>query len=159
MESTTPPPSGVTPNIRGFRDLHLLGEGAMGDVYRAERIDAVPGSPAYVALKVLNKARIIQDLGGYSEADRERILRGVVARFRAEHEAGSNVCHPGILAYYKTDSLHSDEGHEFFAMEYAPGVTLDKHVAAKYPLDATDQRNLRSKRHPPRRQTRQHPYR
>jgi eukaryotic-like serine/threonine-protein kinase len=89
--------------ISHYRVLEKLGEGGMGEVYKARetRLDRL------VALKVLPPGTV---------ANPERKLR-----FVQEARAASSLNHPGIITIYDIDT---SEGETFIAMELVQGKTL-----------------------------------
>jgi serine/threonine protein kinase len=98
-------------SIGGFRIIGKLGEGGMGTVWEAEQ--AQP--KRRVALKVMRRDHIIDELHA--------------KMFRREAESLARLRHPNIAAIY--ESGHTDDGHDFFAMELVPGVTLDVWLASR----------------------------
>jgi serine/threonine-protein kinase len=84
----------------------LVGEGGMGVVYRAVRVDL----GGEVAIKVLRDA-------GLSPA-RQR-------RFRAEQRLLARLSHPSIAALHHADVL--PDGTPWFAMEYVEGLSITEH--------------------------------
>src|SRR5262245_13717871 len=91
----------------------LLGQGGMGIVYRArhtmmDRTAAVKLLPATVK--------------GNTQS---------VQRFLREVKAAAQLEHPSIVQAYDAGSLN---GRYFLAMEYVPGVTLDKLIKQRGPL-------------------------
>ena len=88
----------------------LLGEGGMGQVYKAR--DTRLGRT--VAIKVLPHDRA---------ADLER-----KKRFLQEARAASSLNHPNIVTLH---DIASHEGIDYLVMEYVPGQSLDKLIAAK----------------------------
>src|SRR5262245_560661 len=107
------PPDHPPPAIAGYEVLEELGRGGMGVVYRARQ--TVPGR--VVALKVILNERL-----GHPEA---------VARFRREAQAAARLAHPNVVAVYESDR---DGDVHFLAMEYVPGVTLQRLVERSGPL-------------------------
>ncbi len=98
----------------GKFELHeLIGEGAMGAVWRA--YDSV--IRRYVALKLLSRA-------GRSADARERFLR--------EARAAGALQHPNIVTIY--DLGESDDGQLFIAMELVDGRDLSALIALSEPL-------------------------
>jgi serine/threonine-protein kinase len=89
-----------------YRILELIGEGAMGAVYRAERPDGPP-----VAIKVLH-----EELGDQAEL-RERFEREARALFALEH--------PHVLAVHDFGIVN---GMPYLAMELLHGSPLDAMV-------------------------------
>ncbi len=98
--------------ISHYRILEKLGEGGMGEVYRAEDTTL----KREVAIKVLPE-RFTQDT--------ERL-----ARFQREAQLLASLNHPNIAAIHSFE--HSDEVH-FLAMELVEGETLAQRLA-KGPL-------------------------
>lgn len=91
----------------GYRILERLGEGGMGLVYLAEQ---PPPLRRRIALKVLR-----DELQGTQ----------ALARFLAERQTLALMNHPNIAAVY--DVGQTPEGRPYFAMEYVPGLALDRH--------------------------------
>jgi eukaryotic-like serine/threonine-protein kinase len=91
-----------------YRIKQALGEGGMGVVYLAERIDL--GS--LVAIKLLRDAWL-------SPARRER--------FASEQRTLAQLNHPSIARLYDADTL--DDGTPWFVMEYVEGVPLTDYCA------------------------------
>jgi len=91
-----------------YRIKHALGEGGMGVVYLAERIDL--GS--LVAIKILRDAWL-------SPARRER--------FASEQRTLAQLNHPSIARLYDADTL--DDGTPWFVMEYVEGVPLTEYCS------------------------------
>src|SRR5207253_10746303 len=97
----------------GKFELHeLIGEGAMGEVWRA--YDSV--IRRYVALKLLSRA-------GRSADARERLLR--------EARAAGALQHPNIVTIY---DLGEADGQLFIAMELVDGRDLSTLIALREPL-------------------------
>ncbi|HVH08284.1 MAG TPA: serine/threonine-protein kinase [Gemmatimonadales bacterium] len=97
----------------GKFELHeLIGEGAMGAVWRA--YDSV--IRRYVALKLLARA-------SHSPDARERLLR--------EARAAGALQHPNIVTLY---DLGEADGHVFIAMELVAGRDLSNLIALNEPL-------------------------
>jgi serine/threonine-protein kinase len=93
-----------------YRIQRVLGEGGMGVVYLAERLDL--GNQ--VAIKLLRDAWL-------SPARRERFLN--------EQRTLAQLNHPSIARLYDADSL--SDGTPWFAMEYVEGVPLTEYCAAR----------------------------
>jgi len=91
-----------------YRLKEALGEGGMGVVYLAERIDL--GS--LVAIKILRDAWL-------SPARRER--------FASEQRTLAQLNHPSIARLYDADTL--DDGTPWFVMEYVEGVPLTEYCS------------------------------
>jgi tetratricopeptide (TPR) repeat protein/tRNA A-37 threonylcarbamoyl transferase component Bud32 len=98
-------------SIGGFRIIGKLGEGGMGTVWEAEQ--AQP--KRRVALKVMRRDHIVDELHA--------------KMFRREAESLARLRHPNIAAIY--ESGHTEDGHDFFAMELVLGVTLDVWLAGR----------------------------
>ena len=95
--------SATLPNIRGYRILHSLGEGGMGQVFLAQDETL----ERRVAIKV-----IAQGLAGEGAA-RSRFLR--------EARAMAGVEHANVVRIY---AFGEAEGHLYIVMEYVEGETL-----------------------------------
>ena len=100
--------SRATENLIGecfghFRLIEFVGEGGMGVVYRAERID---GISQVVAIKL-----IANELG---ERGRERFLRETQLLARLEHPAIARLIDAGVEA-----------GRAWIALEFVPGRPID----------------------------------
>ncbi len=89
-----------------YRLLERLGEGGMGEVYRAERVEDFS---QIVAVKLL-----VRGLGD------QEILR----RFHTERQVLASLQHPNIVRLL--DAGVSTEGVPYIAMEYVEGVPLDR---------------------------------
>jgi serine/threonine-protein kinase len=103
--SPTPPPAAT---IGKYQILHLVGEGAMGAVYRA--LDPVLQRP--VAIKVMSDA-----------VSREQELR---ERFLREAQAAGSLQHPNVVTIYDFGEV---EGHLYIAMEFLDGEDLEALLA------------------------------
>ena len=95
-------------NLSHYKVTDKLGEGGMGEVYKAE--DSQLGRE--VAIKVLPEA--------FTE-DPERL-----ARFEREARVLAALDHPNIAAIY---GLEEAEGRKLLVMQLAPGETLQEHIA------------------------------
>lgn len=82
----------------------LLGQGGMGQVYKADQLEPVRRE---VAIKLVSTDRVDADL---------------LIRFDAERQALARMSHPSIAQVYGAGK--SDGGRPYFVMEYAPGPTL-----------------------------------
>ena len=101
------------PDIGKYRIVELVGEGAMGVVYRA--LDTVLHRT--VAIKVMNDA-----------IARQEELR---QRFLHEAQAAASLQHPNVVSIY---DLGEVEGHLFIAMEFVQGVDLEHMIAQPEPI-------------------------
>jgi serine/threonine protein kinase len=117
-----PPPSAAPPpattasrpmpaSIGGYRILGLLGQGGMGVVWEAEQ----QHPRRLVALKVMRQGHYVDDLHA--------------RMFHREAEILGRLKHPNIAAIY--ESGHTEDGHDFFAMELVRGSTLGEWLAAR----------------------------
>ncbi|MFL5633309.1 MAG: serine/threonine-protein kinase, partial [Gemmatimonadaceae bacterium] len=99
--------------IGKYRIVELVGEGAMGVVYRA--VDTVLDRT--VAIKVMNEA-----------IARQEDLR---KRFLHEAQAAGSLQHPNVVCIY---DLGEVDGHLFIAMEFVHGVDLERLIEMGEPL-------------------------
>ena len=93
------------PDIGKYKIIELVGEGAMGVVYRGR--DTVLDRS--VAIKVMNEAIARQD-------DLRR-------RFLHEAQAAASLQHPNVVTIF---DLGDVDGHLFIAMEFVEGIDLEK---------------------------------
>ena len=100
-------------SIGKYRIIELIGEGAMGVVYRA--ID--PILERTVAIKVMNDS-----------IARQADLR---KRFLHEAQAAGSLQHPNVVCIY---DLGEADGHLFIAMEFVQGVDLEHLIESGQPL-------------------------
>lgn len=100
------PETALPPSIGRYRVEALLGQGAMGVVYRGHD----PAIDRPVALKLIRA-----DLLGSRDAAE------FVARFRREAQAAGRCHHPNIVAVY---DYAEHEGNPFIAMEFVEGEAL-----------------------------------
>lgn len=103
--------------IGPYRVDAVLGQGAMGAVYRAH--DAQIGRP--VALKTMALSREFD--GEFLEEARSRFLR--------EAKAAGRLQHPGIVTVY---GAGEEQGVAYIAMEYLPGSDLAARAVAGHLL-------------------------
>lgn len=96
-----------------YRILDLVGEGAMGVVYRG--VDTVLNRT--VALKVMSDA-----------VARQQDLRD---RFLREAQAAGSLQHPNVVTIFDFGEV---DGHLYIAMEYVEGIDLERLLAAHEPL-------------------------
>jgi serine/threonine-protein kinase len=97
-----------------YRLLETLGEGGMGQVFKArhQRLNRL------VALKVIRPERLLQN----PEATR---------RFEREARSAAQLQHPNIVIIYDADKVNDTH---FIAMEYVDGVDLARLVKENGPL-------------------------
>jgi serine/threonine protein kinase len=103
--------------IGKYRVDSVLGEGAMGVVYKA--FD--PHIERVVALKTIRK----ELLRGHQKMD-------LVARFRNEAQASGRLTHPNIVAVY---DYGETEDAAFIAMEFVEGTPLNALLVPDQPTD------------------------
>src|SRR5712671_5147401 len=103
----------VFSSIGKYRILELVGEGAMGVVYRAQ--DSVLDRA--VAIKVMNDSIARQD--------------DLRKRFLHEAQAAGSLQHPNVVCIY---DLGEADGHLFIAMEFVQGVDLEHLIESGKPL-------------------------
>jgi serine/threonine protein kinase/tetratricopeptide (TPR) repeat protein len=101
---TLDPASQPTLTIGAYRLLQCVGEGGMGQVWRAEQLAPVRRQ---VALKVLKAGM-----------DTEHVM----ARFEAERQALAVMNHPAIAKVL--DAGATPEGRPYFVLEYVPGEAI-----------------------------------
>jgi serine/threonine protein kinase len=100
-------------DIGKYHIIELVGEGAMGVVYKAQ--DSVLDRT--VAIKVMNES-----------IARQEDLR---KRFLHEAQAAGSLQHPNVVCIY---DLGEVEGHLFIAMEFVHGVDLERLIELGEPL-------------------------
>ncbi len=99
-----------------YRILREIGRGGMGIVYEAEQLSLA----RRVAIKVLPR--------GYFNNPEQR------ERFQREAQIAGRLHHTNIVPVH---GIGSDEGHDFFVMQFIDGVSLDEFIAVS---NATDKR-------------------
>lgn len=99
----------------------VLGEGAMGVVYKAYD----PGIGRQVAIKTV-RSELLNDPFDAAPATAEA-ADGMAARFRNEARAVGRISHPGIVSIYE---YGEDAGVAFIAMEFVEGQTLAQLLAS-----------------------------
>src|SRR5260221_12733617 len=114
--SGTPVPAWLGKRVGRFKLLGLLGQGAMGRVFRAE--DTV--LQRYAALKVLPKTI----KSGNETIAVERLLR--------EARAAATLEHPNVVTVYE---VNESAGVHYIAMELVEGGTLYDLVKSTGPLE------------------------
>lgn len=97
-----------------YRVLEILGEGAMGEVYRATQVQM--GRDC--AVKVMRPSDIS--------------AAGGVQRFRREATAAARIAHPSVAAVY--DFGEAADGRYFLAMEFVEGRSLRRLLDERAPL-------------------------
>jgi len=104
-----------------YRIAEVLGEGAMGVVYKGYD----PGIRRTVALKTVRRQLLESTEHGLSMA----------ARFRNEAQAAGRLSHPGIVAVYD----YGEEGDvAYIAMEFVEGNSLAQYLANKVRFSDSD---------------------
>lgn len=112
-ETPTPPPAAPKPGDRlgAWCLAELLGEGGMGQVWRAERADGLYQGEA--AIKLLR-----EDLAS----------PGLAARFARERALLGRLTHPGIARLLDAGE---QGGRAFLVLEYVSGQTLSAHARSQ----------------------------
>src|SRR5262249_43663720 len=120
--SREPDPTLLGRQFGPYRIVSLLGQGGMGSVWLAERVDGL--FTRQVALKLIHAA-----LAG----------RVMTERFSREREILASLNHPNIARLF--DAGFADDGQPYLALEYIAGTPLktycDQHrltVAARLQL-------------------------
>jgi uncharacterized RDD family membrane protein YckC/tRNA A-37 threonylcarbamoyl transferase component Bud32 len=113
MTTTTEPTLAPGTRLAHYEIERVLGSGAMGTVYRAHDTSL----DRAVAVKVL-RSRLAED-------------PAVVERFVREARAAARVNHPNLTHIY---FVGSEQGRNYFAMEYVPGTTFEEEIAARGPM-------------------------
>ncbi|MFO0929278.1 MAG: serine/threonine-protein kinase [Gemmataceae bacterium] len=104
------------PSLERYEILEEIGQGGMGVVYKARHRD----TGQHVAVKLLRKER-------FHNAD-------LVSRFRREALASQRLQHPSIVRVIEAEL----EGNTpYLALEYVPGITLQRLVEEGGPLPLT----------------------
>jgi hypothetical protein len=106
LSSTAPPQPGD--RLGAWCLAELLGEGGMGQVWRAERADGLYQGEA--AIKLLRA---------------DRAGPGLAARFARERALLGRLAHPGIARMLDAGE---QDGRAYLVLEYVPGRTLSEHV-------------------------------
>jgi non-specific serine/threonine protein kinase/serine/threonine-protein kinase len=93
--------------IGPYQVVREIGEGGMGAVYLAERVDEFQQK---VALKLLH---------------REIASRAVISRFRHERQILAGLDHPNLARLL--DGGATEDGQPYFVMEYVEGAPIDQY--------------------------------
>src|SRR5262249_28163196 len=101
------------PAPRNYQLIRPLGEGGMGVVYLAERVEGEVKQ--VVALKLLNMMAMLNPM--------------VVSRFLSERQMLARLNHPNIARLVDAGALA--DGRPFLAMEYIDGLPLDVYCEAQ----------------------------
>ena len=109
--------------IAGYRILGQLGRGGTGVVWEAEQ----EHPRRRVALKVLRRDHLVDEYH--------------TRMFQREAETLARLKHPNIAAIY--ESGHTDDGHDYFAMELVQGETLDRWLEGRPETIDADELELR----------------
>ena len=96
--------------LNHYRIIEKLGEGAMGEIYKAEDVRL---RHRFVAIKILTH-RLLDD-------------EGAKTRIRKEAEAVGRLNHPNIATLHEFDWF---EDQPFICMEYIDGTTLQERISA-----------------------------
>ncbi len=109
--------------IPNYEITGKLGQGGMGVVYEANQ----KNPRRRVAIKVIRGGKLVDDTR--------------VRMFQREAQSLARLEHPCIAAIY--ESGRTDDGCHFFAMEYAPGMTLGKYLSRRAGKGALGAEELR----------------
>ena len=119
--ASSPPTGEARDQIGPYRLLQKVGEGGMGEVYKAEQTHPVR---RLVALKVIKAGMDTKQ---------------VVARFEAERQALAMMDHPAVAKVF--DAGSTPHGRPYFAMEYVKGVPVTEHCD-RYQLTTRERLDL-----------------
>ena len=112
-------------HVPGYRIIRLLGRGGMGVVWEAEQ----ERPRRRVALKVMRRDHLVDDVH--------------TRMFFREAETLARLKHPNIASIY--ESGHTDDGHDYFAMELVVGDTLDRWLRSRPAIIDSNELRLRLK--------------
>ncbi len=104
-----------------YRLVQLLGEGGMGEVWRAEQVHPLQ---RIVALKLIKTGMD---------------TRALVARFESERQALALMDHPNIAKVFEAGA--NAAGRPYFVMEYVPGLPITRY-SDKHRLSIKDRISL-----------------
>src|SRR5262249_23317439 len=112
--SAKPAGEAAWPTVPGYTILAKLGQGGMGQVFKAlqTRLDRV------VALKVIRQECLLHE-------------PKAAARFQREAQAAAQLNHPNIIIVYDFNQV---DDNYYIAMEYVEGIDLDQMVRDGGPL-------------------------
>ncbi len=111
----------ASPEPRRFGDYELLdklGQGGMGEVFRARQVSA----NRLVVLKIIRRDRL-EDLPADKRAQ-------WVERFRIEAHTAAQMEHPNIVPVYQVGEI---DGQHYYSMRFIPGRNLGE-LAENHPL-------------------------
>jgi len=100
--------------LSDYRLVREIGRGGMGIVYEAEQLSLA----RRVAIKVLPR-------GYFNDPERRE-------RFQREAQIAGRLHHTNIVPVH---GIGSDQGYDFFVMQYIDGVSLDKFIASSNTAD------------------------
>ena len=115
------PISSQPARIANYRILQKVGEGGMGEVYKAEQEKPFR---RIVAVKVIKPGM------GSKE---------VIVRFESERQALAMMNHPNIAQVY--DSGETEQANPYFVMEYVPGLPITEYCD-KYKMTTRERLKL-----------------
>jgi len=118
-------PLPVPETLGKYRITEVLGEGAMGVVYKG--FD--PDIRRVVALKTIR--RELDDGSEFADS--------IAARFRNEAQAAGRLQHPGIVAVY---DYGEDQRTAFIAMEYVEGSSLSHYLSRQVRFTDADVKSV-----------------
>ncbi|NDJ54991.1 MAG: protein kinase, partial [Chloroflexi bacterium] len=115
--ASAPHASGISNRLSDFSDLTLIGQGGMGEVYRAKQVNM----DRTVAIKLL-PAHLASN-------------EGAVTRFEREAKIVIGLKHPSIVAVYGYGRI--DQTH-YIVMEFIDGLSLDRRLKQSSHLDLSE---------------------
>ncbi len=102
-----PPKKSPPVDIAGYKVFEKVGEGGMGEVWRAEQFEPIRRQ---VGLKVIKRGMDTKEF---------------VARFESERQALALMNHPNVARVFGAGV--TEQGRPYFAMEYVKGVPITEH--------------------------------